>query len=177
MLPDTAFKDRLGDKLGAIFAKDDIVRINSALYEELKERAELEELKRFRMCMHLNHESLVQEMVIALKKGSYVQPHCHPKDRIESYSILSGILDVIFFDDRGNVTEKLTLSSESEGDKIVRIGAGHWHMPIARSEWVIYHEILQGPFDKDEIIKYSAWSPGQNDKVEIEKFVGEIYEK
>ena len=32
-----------------------------------------------------------------------------------------------------------------------------WHQPIPDSEWVVYHEVATGPFDKERDVIYSKW--------------------
>ena len=163
--------------MAAHFAESDIVTVNSSLYEELKHRALGTPFGRYRFCLHKDHSSPIQEMIIALKKDSYVQPHRHPDNRIESYSILEGELDVLIFDDLGKVKKIVRLNSNREGAKLIRIGNNNWHMPIPKSDWVIYHEILQGPFDKDKVVEYASWAPGQEKLKLVEIFLKELYVK
>ncbi|MBK24115.1 MAG: hypothetical protein CME70_08960 [Halobacteriovorax sp.] len=149
--------------MGAEFSKEDIVVVNKELFSSLKSKAEKEKLKRFRLCLHKDHESPIQEMIIAINHMSYVQPHRHPGGRVESYSILEGELDVFIFDEEGKIKDLITLSSQGSS-RILRIENNNWHMPIAKSEWAVYHEILEGPFVKDEVVEYADWAPEQDSK-------------
>ena len=38
-----------------------------------------------------------------------------------------------------------------------RITGKVWHQPIPLTEWVVYHEVATGPFNKDEDVIYSKW--------------------
>jgi len=147
--------------MSAKFATEDLVHVDREMFKELKEYAMQEPLKRYRYCLHKDHTSPIQEMIIALSKESYVQPHRHLENRVESYCILEGELDVFIFDNEGKVIKRYQLAAVGE-TKVLRIGNGHWHMPVAKSDWVIYHEILQGPFDKDEVVEYANWAPDQD---------------
>ena len=163
--------------LTAAFATKDIVKIDSSLYAELIERAKEAHNLRSRVCLHKDHSSPIQEMVIALGKSSYVRPHHHPEGRVESYTILEGEMDVFVFDNEGVLIDKISLSSDKPGEKIVRITNMNWHMPVAKSEWVIYHEILQGPFEKDEVVKYASWAPEETDSENSQTYLKGFYGK
>ncbi len=158
--------------MSAEFATEDLVVVDNELIKKLKSSALKEKLGRYRFCLHKDHASPIQEMVIALGKSSYVQPHRHPDNRVESYCILEGELDVVIFNNMGEVEKILSLNEKN--NKVLRIGASIWHMPIARSEWVVYHEVLQGPFDKEVVVEYAKWAPSQ-DSNKIKEFQDKIY--
>lgn len=142
----------------AEFAVEDIVPIDESLFSKLIEKAKDEPLRRYRYCLHKDHASLIQEMVIALAKDSYVQPHRHPEGRIESYSILEGEMDVLIFNQDGSLKKKYSMGKGEGKIQILRIGNEQWHQPVGVSDWVIYHEILQGPFNKDKVVEYAEWA-------------------
>ena len=59
-------------------------------------------------------------------------------------------------------------------DFFYRMNRGYYHMPIAVSEWCIYHEVYSGPFIKTKDVYYPKWAPKENDKTEIQKFLKRI---
>ena len=46
------------------------------------------------------------EMIIALKKGSYIRPHIHPDKKSESYHLIKGKMTVFVFDKKGTLIKK-----------------------------------------------------------------------
>lgn len=162
--------------MSAIFSQDEIVKVDKTLYAELIALGELAELKRSRLCLHKDHESPIQEMIIALSKESYVRPHRHPNSRVESFSILEGEMDVFIFNKDGSVKECVHFGTDDKSVKIVRLENEEFHMPLAKTDWVIYHEILQGPFQKDEVVEYADWAPEEKKNLaEIKEYLVKLY--
>lgn len=110
----------------------------------LEEKARDAANKRSRMIITPGYD-----LVICLHRESYVRCHRHPKD--ESYHVLSGELGVMFPGEGSMITLH-------KGDAILKIPAGMWHQPIALSQYVTYHEVYVGPFDKDFDVEYAPWA-------------------
>ena len=49
-----------------------------------------------------------------------------------------------------------------------------FHLPVAVSNWCVYHEVYSGPFKKNCDVKYARWSPVENDKILVRKFLKKI---
>ena len=60
--------------------------------------------ERVRLCTHQSVEDAVHEMLIVHIKGTYIRPHKHP-NKSESFHIIEGNLDVVVFDDAGDLLE------------------------------------------------------------------------
>ena len=76
----------------------DTIYIDKKKLEELKILAQNDPNKRARICLHKNDEEMVQEMIIAFCKDSYIRPHRHI-DKSESYHIIEGRIEIIFYND------------------------------------------------------------------------------
>ena len=61
-----------------------LVTYNNKIISKLENLADKSKLLRSRVCIHLNNNSKTHEMIIALKKGSYIQPHIHPNGKSEA---------------------------------------------------------------------------------------------
>ena len=119
-------------------AKDDL--------DLLKEEVEKSDLKRFRFCLHNGLESPIQEMLIGFKRGSRVPIHRH-KDKTESFHVVKGLLDVVFYNDAGKEVDRIHLGDIDSGFPFMyRLGEALWHTIDIRSDFVVLHEITNGPF-------------------------------
>ena len=101
-----------------------------------------------RLRMNYNfHESLdapIHRLLNALEPGTYLPPHRH-SDKEETYVVLRGSLWAFFYDDLGNVTEKVCLNP-SAGVYGVEIPAGTWHSIVALETGTVIFEIKSGPY-------------------------------
>ncbi len=153
----------------AIFKEGKYVLFSNDEISDLKVNTKQSSTGRFRHCLHQSHQDKIQEMIIGISSSSYCRPHSHPKGVSESYSIIEGILLVLFFDQNGSVSEKVTLSKEST--RVLRINSSMIHMPLALSEVTIYHETLTGPFQKNEIVNYASWAPSEERTIEAQEYI------
>lgn len=101
--------------------------------EELLDSVSHEARESSRLRMNYNfHESLdspIHRLLNALEPGTYLPPHRHT-DKEETYVVLRGSLLTFFYDDLGNVIEKVNLNP-SAGVYGVEIPSGTWHSIIA----------------------------------------------
>lgn len=111
---------------------------------ELKRAANAARNKRSRVLITPGYD-----LIICLHKSSYVRCHRHPKD--ESYHVMDGELGVSFPSEGSFIRLK-------PGPQILKIPAGTWHQPIAVSEYVVYHEVYEGPFEKARDVEYAPWA-------------------
>lgn len=124
-------------------------------YEALKAEAMRSRSKRSRMLLHRRGDVLTQ-MVICLHKDSYIQPHRHPAFKDEVYHVMEGTLHVSFYGTTGMLTSAAMLDPVDR--PIMRIPGMVYHEPHAVTEWVIYHEIYVGPFNKYVDVEYAPWA-------------------
>lgn len=98
-------------------------------------------LKRARVCIHESESDQVQEMFVLLMhdtvKGTY--KYLRPSSKY----LLHGKMDIEFHD--ANAT-RVSLNAQRP---FVRVPADTYHTPILLSEYVLLHEIHQGPWTKE----------------------------
>lgn len=139
-------------------ATSEIVSVNAADINYLKDKVSKTPNKRVRICVHKNSEDKLHEMLIVINKGSYVRPHKH-LNKGESFHMIEGMLDVIIFNDDGSIREIIPLGYPGSGRNLFyRLSAPYFHTIVLRTDWVVFHETTNGPFVKNETI-YAPWSP------------------
>jgi len=133
------------------------VNADYSMLKQLKQLAKKTELKRSRICLHSSENALIQEMIIAVCKESLITPH-RQLDKNKSYLIIEGDLNVIFYDNSGNIIEKTEMSAK-KNEKIFayRFDAGIWHTIIPLSDMVVFKETIDGPYIKENT-EYADWS-------------------
>lgn len=148
---------------------DDIIEVGTARLAELVRAAAAEPLRRSRICLHRSPDDLTQEMIIALWQDSYVPPHRH-LGKSESFHIIRGALDIVFFDDAGQITRVVSLA-EAGGIKpfVYRLSADYWHTVLVRTEVAVFHETTTGPFSKTHSI-LASWAPAAADAEGVRRF-------
>jgi len=114
-------------------------------------------LRRSRILLHENTSAPAQKMVIVLFHDSTVGLHRHPATKSETYVCLMGELEVEYEITEGETATvhltPITSSSPTEL-QIVSHSGGAWHAPRSISEYCVYLEIYDGPFNKDNDVEY-----------------------
>lgn len=136
-----------------VFVADDpIVRIGGEHLAFLKQQAAKSARRRARICAHRQPDDAVHEMVIVLCADSYVHPHKHMK-KTESFHIIEGRLDVAVFDDYGAVVDVIELGDPSTGKPFFyRLADSLFHTLLIQSEFLVMHEVTNGPFIENEAL-------------------------
>lgn len=157
---------------GAIQNHQAILEVTHATVAELKRRALASPRKRFRLCMHQSAEERTHEMLIVFHEDAFMPPHRHPVGKSESYHVVEGSMTVFMFDDLGNVLRAIDMGPAG-GDKtfLYRLSSNLWHMPVATSPWLVYHETYSGPFDKNVDVEFPSWAPQEHDTDHVERFL------
>ncbi|EMY76382.1 cupin fold metalloprotein, WbuC family [Leptospira weilii serovar Ranarum str. ICFT] len=129
--------------------------------------------QRARICSHLNSSELLQEMFIVHPRGTYVRPHKHI-DKPESMMILEGEVDLITFDENGNVGDRMSMGAYHTGKIFYdSMRSSAYHTLLIRSEWLVFLEITKGPFRKEDTI-FAPWSPEDHDTESVREFMNKI---
>jgi cupin fold WbuC family metalloprotein len=151
------------------FADQPIVAIGSEEIEFLQSQVESTERKRTRLCAHRSPEESLHEMFVVYTGSTYMRPNKHPKE--ESLHILKGYADFVFFDQQGDVTDVLQLGEPSSGRPFYcRVPRDTYHTVIMRSESLVIHEGLSGPFRPDNTTVFAPWAPAEGDLPGVRKF-------
>jgi len=145
--------------------KKTLTYFNLDIIKKLKKLARNSKNLRSRICIHKNNHSKINEMIIALKKGSYIRPHIHPNSKSESYHVIEGNMIVNVFNKKGKIIKRIKMGPvKSKENFYYRMSKGYYHMPVATSNWCIYHEIYSGPFIKEKDVIFPTWSPKDKHK-------------
>tara|TARA_A100000164_G_C21797411_1_gene718944 strand:+ start:141 stop:644 length:504 start_codon:yes stop_codon:yes gene_type:complete len=155
--------------------KSIIATYNSKIISKLKKMADTSESQRSRAIIHLNRNSKINEMIIVLKKNSYLRPHSHPNKKTETYHVIEGRMNVCIFDRYGKIIKVVKMGNIKSGlEFYYRMNKTIFHMPMAISNYCVYHEIYSGPFVKNKDVNYCDWSPKENEKEKIKIFLKNI---
>lgn len=113
------------------------------LYKQAEESARL----RSHLLMHNSHQDKVQRLLIALVKGSFVEPHYHElSHQWEMFVVMQGEIQVCLHSDSGEVIKEFT-AGDSSGVKIVEFSPGDIHSVKCLSSRALMMEVKEGPFD------------------------------
>lgn len=140
----------------------EILEIDALQIEELKKAAVLDPFGRARICLHLDPDDPIHEMVIAFNHNSYARPHRNVRNS-KSYFVIEGNMLVLIFDDEGQITRRIELDTASNGKPFFcRLNANCWHTVIAKSDILVFLETNGGPFVK-VLEEYAPWAPEIDD--------------
>src|SRR3569623_1017725 len=113
-----------------------------------------------RRANHNLHEQLpdpIQRLAIAMEPDTYVRPHRHPHTWELLYP-LRGRFVVLHFDERGVVTDRTLLGTDSA---VVETPAGVWHAVLSLDVGGVIFEVKHGPYMPIAPQDYMAWSPAE----------------
>ena len=148
----------------------DIFLINQKLLDEISLKASENSRLRMNHNIHNHLEDPVNRMLNALEPGTYLRPHRHwTPPKTESYIVLRGELDVLVFDDTGNLIQKMTLNPEI-GNYDIDIPAGIWHSMIIKQSSTVIYEVKEGPFTPITAEDFAPWAPEPGNVEDIEVF-------
>lgn len=136
------------------------------------ERSKASELetKRSRVCFHQTNDDMIHEMVITFHKDTYIRPHKH-KSKNESYLVIDGEIDLIFFDEFGNVNDRVLMGDFHSGIFFyLKSISEEWHTVVVKSEFATILEITNGPFVANDCL-FAEWAPETFDKQGIDNFL------
>ena len=140
----------------------------------LENAARSSDRRRSRICTHTSIEADIHEMVIYHPKGTYVHPHKH-LNKDESFHLICGEIDLVMFDNGGNVVDVLPMGDHTSGKAFFyRVASGIFHTQIFCQD-TIFHEVTKGPFDKKKTIA-ADWAPDEKDAMLVEKYVRKMRE-
>ncbi len=137
--------------------------VDRRIIEWLKSKALASPTRRARICLHETSDEIVQEMIIAVHKTSFVPPHYHPYKE-ETFNVMEGKASMLIFSADGKITEKYELSAltsleqKSADSYFYRVKRNTIHGLVLKTEWLIFHEVTSGPYRSDGI-KIPDWAP------------------
>ena len=155
-----------------LYTKDDIVFVSSSDLVELKKQAILNKRQRIRLCTHNSLDCILHEMFIIHTNECYVRPHKHI-EKAESMTILEGEVDLVLFNDDSTIKNIVKMGDMSSGKIFYyRIADPIYHMLIIRTKFLVFHEVTQGPFLREQTI-FPEWAPKEGD-LNLDTFIKHV---
>jgi cupin fold WbuC family metalloprotein len=157
------------------FAAQPIAPIGHAEIKFLKDAAMRSLRQRCRICLHAGEQALLHETVLCYTSDTFNRPNRHPM--AESFHVLEGACDVIFFTEDGRPDKVLRMEAAVRGNGrpfIVQFPVMVYHTMIVRSQWLVIHETCRGPFVRGTTTQYAPWAPRETDATDIEDFLAKL---
>jgi len=159
-----------------LIADERIVTVAAQDVHGLIELAAHTTRQRIRLCAHKSTEDRLHEMLIVHARGTYVRPHKH-LHKSESFHVIEGEVDVIVFDDSGELMEVLQMGAYRSGLPFYyRIDEALFHTLLIKSEFLVFHETTNGPFNRADTV-FAEWSPLENDSQRSADFMARLAER
>ena len=90
-----------------------------------------------------------------------IRPHRHSQaHKWELFILLQGELDVLLFDDSGEIIERISLSAGST--RVVEIPANTWHSYVSKKPGTLALEIKQGAYLPSPEEDFLSMAPAEN---------------
>lgn len=135
--------------------------INKSLIDDLLNKADASGRRRSNYNIHESAQDLIQRYLIASKIDSYFRPHRHTA-KSELALVFRGNFDLIIFDDRAYVTDRISLGLDAENIGF-ELPPNVWHTWIPMIDNSIFLEVKEGPYDPTSGLEYASWSPPEGD--------------
>jgi cupin fold WbuC family metalloprotein len=165
---------RINDEV--FIAMDSIVKIGHDEFLFLKQRASSNQRKRARICAHKTNEDSLHEMLIAISANSYIHPHKH-LGKSESFHIVDGIVDVVVFDDLGEIVEVIELGDARSGRYcFYRLSESAFHTLLIHTDFLVVHEVTNGPFIRERTI-LAEFAPPEEQVAEAGAYITKVAER
>jgi len=143
-----------------LYPEEDVVYLQLTHIQELKRRAVLNPRHRVRLCAHRSPKDTLHEMFIVHMRDCYVRPHKH-LGKVESMAVLEGEVDVVLFHDDGSIRRIIPMGTQNSGKVFFqRLADPIYHTLLIRSEFLVFHEITEGPFLRESTV-FPDWAPAQ----------------
>lgn len=117
--------------------------LDDRLLDRVQAEAKASERLRMNFNLHDSLDAKAQRLLNALEPGTVLPIHRHPHTA-ETYVLVRGRIDVMFYDDSAMECERYELNP-MEGNYGVQIPAGQWHTIKVHESSVIF-EVKDGPY-------------------------------
>ena len=162
---------RVSDEV--FYAEGRIVTLGLHDLDFLKLQAKRNPRKRARLCTHVDVGDLLHEMLIINLRDTYVRPHKNT-DKPKSFQLLEGVMDVVMFDDAGEVCAVIRLGHYGSGfPSYFRLHETRYHTLRTISELVLFQETTIGPFRPGDTV-FAPWSPEDGNQDECARFLEHV---
>ena len=141
-----------------------MIKINKSLLDQVTDEARSSARKRKNYNFHTEFSDPMNRMLNAFEPGTYVHPHKHENpDKREVFLIFKGRLAVVFFNDKGAITDHVVLDPREESYG-VEIEPGVWHNVVALESGSLVYELKDGPYSPENDKQFAEWAPSEGDK-------------
>ncbi|MCG6937217.1 MAG: WbuC family cupin fold metalloprotein [Gammaproteobacteria bacterium] len=134
--------------------------------EEAVKRAQNSARLRTNLNIHESAESSVQRLFLAFEPDTYIRPHRHPQaHKWELFIILEGEIDLLIFNDAGDVIDRIEMSANAtpaSSTRVVEIPPGIWHSYICKQTGSLAMEIKEGAYLPTAEADFLSMSPAEN---------------
>jgi cupin fold WbuC family metalloprotein len=145
-----------------LVATGGVVKLAARDVADVVARATRSPRKRARLCAHPSPSDSLHEMLICLARGTYVRPHRHA-GKSESFHIIEGELDVVLFDDSGDITDVIEMGPYQSGKAFFyRLMKPAFHTVVVNTPHALFHETTNGPFDPADT-EFAEWAPREGE--------------
>ena len=145
------------------YSTDDIVKLSRKDIDFLKKKMLNNNLQRIRICAHKDTSDKIHEMLIVLRKSAYIRPHKH-LNKSESFHLVEGNGKIVVFYDGGDIQDVICVDGyNSEKKFYYRMNNAYYHTVLVTSDFLVFHETVQGPFKKEDTI-FAPWAPEEGNK-------------
>jgi len=155
---------------------DSIVKIGGEEIAFLKKCARINKRHRARICAHKTNEDALHEMLIAISAKSYIHPHKH-LGKSESFHIVDGIVDVVVFDELGEIVEIIELGDARSGRNFYyRLTESVFHTLLIHTDFLVVHEVTNGPFLRERTV-LADFAPPEEQVAEASAYISKVAER
>lgn len=156
-----------------LYSEAALTAVDQSDIEHFKQLSSLNSKKRIRLCAHTNPDDGLHEMLIVHGRNAYVRPHKH-LGKTESIHIIEGLVDVVIFDNNGQITSVVSMGDYASGRTFYyRMAIPVFHTLIIRSDVLVFHETTKGPFDRRDTI-FAPWAPEDGDVISVSTFMATL---
>lgn len=139
-------------------------KLDNDFFKQLLLQAHESPRKRSHYNLHKELNEPVQRLCIALKKGTYVRPHHHPKsNKWELMLALRGAVSLVIFNESGVILEKHPLS-QGEAINGIELEPNTWHTIYPQTNEAIILEVKEGPFAPTQESDFASWAPVEGEE-------------
>jgi len=136
-------------------------KYTGSMLEEVITNAKNSDRLRTNLNIHESAESAVQRLFLAFEPGTYIRPHRHSQtNKWELFIVLEGELDMLIFNDDGEVVERIVMSANAT--RVVEILPNTWHTYICKRTGTLALEIKEGPYLPTLEEDFLSMSPAEN---------------
>ncbi len=149
--------------------------VDQDVVASLKEKARETPRRRARLCLHVDPDQALHQMLIVHPADAYVRPHMH-LSRDETFQIVEGRATLFIFDEKGRWREQTMGQIESGKPFMTLIPKGVFHAIRIESPVLVFLESTCGPFNKADLVE-APWSPESSDKENVEAFLEKLRDR